>query len=400
MSFALLAAALAIATALAIVLPVLRHERRVAPVDRAAVGGPAGGPDRAGAADRGGVPDRAEASLAIFRDQLAEVERDAERGLISGEEARAARTEIERRMLAAARARGGGPVRSRRAPVIAAALVVPLAAGGIYALTGRPGVPSLPHAERAAALAADRDAEAEVAQLVERLRRRLEADPEGGPTEGWVLLGQTQLRRGDYDAAVRAFEVASAREDAAPGILTQHAEALIGASGGVVTPAALALVDRALARDPTIPAGHFYRALARAQSGDSEGAREMLLDRLAQASGPEPWTQAFLAEANRLGAEAGLEPISAREAIPGVAAMEDVSPEDRDAQIRAMVDGLAARLAEEPDDLEGWLRLGQARAVLGEPDVARDAYARALTLLSEDDPRRAEVEAAMAGLGG
>ena len=372
--FALLAGALAVATALAILLPALRPRRD--------------------AAERAGASDRAGAALAIFRDQLAEVERDAERGLVSGEEARAARTEIERRMLAAARAGGRGAMRSGRAGVLAAALAVPVVAAGVYELTGRPGVPSQPFAERAS----ERAAATEVAELAAELRRRLEADPSGGPTEGWTLLGQTHLRRGEYREAVRAFEVASARDDASPGVLTQHAEALVAVSDGIVTPAALALIDRALARDPTIPAGHYYRALAAEQSGNPAGGREILLARLADASGPEPWAEAFLSEANSMGAAAGLDPVSARDAIPGLAAAEDASPEEREAQVRAMVDGLAARLEAEPDDLEGWLRLGQARAVLGEPEAARAAFGRALSLMPADDARRAEVEEAVATL--
>ena len=368
-AFALLAGALALASALAIALPALRA--------------------------RAVVPDRADAALAIFRDQLAEVERDAARGLVSGEEARAARTEIERRMLAAARARGAAPARAGRAAVLAAAVVAPIAAAGIYAAVGRPGVPSLPFAERAS----ERAASSEVAALTAELRRRLEADPQGGPTEGWILLARTHLRRGDYPQAVRAFEVATARPDAPPGALTQHAEALVAIEGGVVTPPALALVDRALARDPTIPAGHYYRAQARAQSGDPAGGRAILLARLAEATGPEPWTEIFVAEANRMGAAAGLAPVAARDVVPGLAEVEDMAPTDREAAIRAMVDGLAARLEAEPGDLDGWLRLGQARAVLGEPDAARQAYGRALGLMPEGDARREGVEAAVAGLG-
>ena len=368
MTFALIAAAMALLVALAIALPALRLR----------------------------VPsaDRADAALAIFRDQLAEVERDAERGLVSGEESRAARTEIERRMLATARGRGGAPARAARLPVIAAAILVPIGAAGLYAATGRPDVRSLPFAERGE----ERRGAADVAALTAQLRAELEADPEGGPTEGWVLLGRTLLNRGDYAGAADAFAVASSRPDAAPGVLTQHAEAIVGAEGGLVTPPALALIDRAMERDPTIPAGHFYRAQARDQAGDPEGGRGILLARLAEARGPEPWTEVFVAEANRMGAEAGLAPLAARDVVPGLAEMEDTTPEERRAAIRSMVDGLAARLEEEPGDLEGWLRLGQARAVLGEPDAARDAWGRALALLPEGDERRAEVEAAMADL--
>ena len=367
MTFLLVAGALALATVLAVALPVLRGRREE------------------------GHSDRAGASLAIFRDQLAELGREAERGLISEEEARAARTEIERRMLAAARGDGAGRGRSNRAGVVVAALAIPVVAAGFYALTGRPDVPSLPFAERAS----ERAASAEMAELTGELRRRLEADPSGGPTEGWVLLAQAHLRRGEYAEAVRAFEAVSGRDDVPAGVLTQHAEALVGASGGVVTPPALRLIDRALARDPTIPAGPYYRAQARAQAGDPEGGRAILLARLAEATAPEPWADTFLAEANRMGAEAGLEPVTREEAMPGVAAVEALAPEEREAAIRDMVDGLAARLAGAPDDLEGWLRLGRARAVLGEPEAAREAYVRALALMPEDDPRRAAVEAAL-----
>ena len=369
MTFLLLAGALALASALAVALPALGRRR--------------------------GAPDRAEASLAIFRDQLAEVERDAARGLVSGADAEAARTEIGRRMLAAARSRGPAPARSGRAAVLAGALAVPLLGAGLYALVGRPDVPSLPFAERGS----ERAAAAEIEGLTAELRRRLETDPEGGPTEGWVLLAQTHLRRGQYEEAVRAFEVASARPDAAAGVLTQHAEALIGREGGIVTPPALALVERALERDPSIPAAHFYRAQALAQSGDPAGAREVLLDRLAEARGPEPWAEVFVAEVNRLGAEAGLEPVAARDVVPGLAEVQDMTEEDREAAIRTMVDGLAARLEVEPEDLEGWLRLGQARAVLGEGAEARAAYERALALMPRDDPRRAQVAAALEAPG-
>ena len=370
MSFALLAGVMALLTGLAVLAPALRG--------------------------RTDFPDRADASMAIFRDQLAEVDREAARGLLSEEEARAARLEIERRMLSAARASGTGPARAGRWAVIAAAVAVPLGGAGVYALVGRPGAPSVPFAERAE----ERAAQGEVATLAAELRARLEADPDGGPTEGWVLLAQTHLRRGDYAEAVRAFEVVSEREDVPPGVLTQHAEAIVGLNDGIVTPPAMALIDRAMARDPTIPAGAFYRAQALAQSGDPEAGRERLLARLAEVRGPEPWIEVFVAEANRMGEQAGLPPVAVEDAVPGVAAVAAMPPEEREAAIRSMVDGLAARLEGAPDDLEGWLRLGQARAVLGEADAARDAWGRALALMPEGDARRADVEAAMADLPG
>jgi cytochrome c-type biogenesis protein CcmH len=61
-------------------------------------------------------------------------------------------------------------------------------------------------------------------------------------------------------------------------------------------------------------------------------------------------------------------------------AAAEMSAEERGQMIRSMVERLAARLEDQPDDREGWLRLGRAYEVLGEPDKARDARARAEAL--------------------
>ena len=77
-----------------------------------------------------------------------------------------------------------------------------------------------------------------------------------------------------------------------------------------------------------------------------------------------------------------------------VAAAEEMSQGDRDAFIRSMVEGLAARLEEEPSDIEGWMRLIRAYTVLGEDEAASTARERALAVaeaLPKDDPRRAAV---------
>jgi cytochrome c-type biogenesis protein CcmH len=57
-----------------------------------------------------------------------------------------------------------------------------------------------------------------------------------------------------------------------------------------------------------------------------------------------------------------------------------MSPAERQAMIRGMVDRLAARLDANPDDAEGWQRLARAYAVLGETEKAEAAAARAAAL--------------------
>jgi cytochrome c-type biogenesis protein CcmH len=68
-----------------------------------------------------------------------------------------------------------------------------------------------------------------------------------------------------------------------------------------------------------------------------------------------------------------------------------MTPEQRASMIRGMVDALAARLKDNPDDLEGWLRLGRSYTVLGERGLAADAYKRAAALA----PGRADVLSAL-----
>jgi cytochrome c-type biogenesis protein CcmH len=63
---------------------------------------------------------------------------------------------------------------------------------------------------------------------------------------------------------------------------------------------------------------------------------------------------------------------------------ESMAPEDRAAMIRDMVAGLAARLEEQPGDLEGWRRLGRSYQVLGEPQKAADAYRHVAEALPDD----------------
>src|SRR3546814_9935238 len=61
-----------------------------------------------------------------------------------------------------------------------------------------------------------------------------------------------------------------------------------------------------------------------------------------------------------------------------VQAAQQMSPEERTAMIRGMVDRLAEKLKAEPDDVDGWLRLARARDVLGDHDAAREALQEAV----------------------
>ncbi|MCH2164124.1 MAG: c-type cytochrome biogenesis protein CcmI [Marinovum sp.] len=362
---------------------------------------------------RGGASttNRKDGALAIFADQVAEVDREAKAGLLTDQEAEAAKVEIKRRMLVASRTeddalRGGG-----RAVLIAGAFCVPFAAVGLYAYLGSPGTPSQPFAERSA----ERDGLAREVALVRELRERLLAQPDGGETKGWVLLARAYMRLDQPGDAALAFARVADREDVSSGILTQYAEALITAEQGVVTNRTVLILERALGLDPDNPAGTYYYAQWLLQEGREEEAEARLAQRIAKESVTQPWIPFFLNALNGLRADRGVPPLELEDVLgaavsedrPGpdaadMAAAAEMSEEDRAAMIRGMVDGLAARLNDTPEDVDGWIRLAQARFVLQEEDAAREAFLRARELLAaapEDDPRKQAVVRALQQLG-
>lgn len=354
--------------------------------------------------------DRSELSRAIFEDQLVEIDRDVRRGVISNIEATAARVEVSRNILRVARLGTSGTRKMDTTSwigILLAALLVPAITFGYYTQFGNPDVMSLSVADRAAA----RQERDEVVALASRLETELQAHPEGGPSEGWILLGQARMRLGDYERAAYAYSVVADRDEADSAVFSMLAEALIAQEQGVVTPRADAAIARARELNPMNPAGTFYAALSLEQSGQVGPAHDLLIERLDLADGYYPWMDTLIAQANRIGASIGRDPISVAQFAPmatqpgptqdQVAAAQDMSEEDRAAFIASMVDRLATRLEDEPDDLDGWLRLANAYTVLGQQDEAVTAYETAVTLadaLPDTDPRKAAAEQGLASL--
>src|SRR5262245_40161235 len=97
-------------------------------------------------------PSRARGELAIYRDQLAELQRDVEAGRVSGSEAKLAETEIKRKILAGAdaidpsEAAAAVPARGWAVSVALGliATVIPIGGLAVYLLVGSPGVPGFP----------------------------------------------------------------------------------------------------------------------------------------------------------------------------------------------------------------------------------------------------------------
>lgn len=360
--------------------------------------------------------DRAEYDLAIYRDQLAEVTRDSERGMLAPAEAEAARLEIERRMLAAAdtapQSPGDAPPaapRHRWRLAAALAILVPAIAVPAYLDIGAPDL-----AMRPARIASSADPQrAETERLVAELARKMEDRP--NDVRGWSLLGRSLAGLGRFREAEQAYAKAVAAKPDDSNLWALRAEVLIAAEGGQVTPAARAMLDEALKRNRDEWRARYYVGLADRQSGRTEQALEAWLALERDSPEGAPWLTVLGQRIDELASELGRDPAAlarrapapaspASPASPGptdddVAAASQMSATDRAAMIRGMVDRLAARMEEEPDNVEGWQRLGRAWQVLGEIEKSRHAYGRAVKLLPEGSDKRRELERLIEALG-
>ena len=343
---------------------------------------------------------RDESTLSMLHDQLGELDRDLARGVIGKDEERAARLEIQRRIIAVGAPDSTGVVDSRggQAALVISAILVPVAGVALYFNLGSPMMPSVPYADRVEEVASKK----EVDTLTAQLRAKLLEDENGGPSDGWILLGETFMRMERYADAADAFGRLTQRPDVTSGTFSRYAEALVMDEGGTVTPRAERAIDQALMFEPNNPAATYYKALAMQQAGAFEEAHTMLVARLDLADGFYPWMESYIGLANFIAPNIGAAPLSLADYAPelrgpsadDVESAADLSEADRSAFIASMVERLAARLADEPDDLDGWLQLARAYSVLERSDDAQSAYEQAsglVTNLPMSDPRRAQV---------
>jgi cytochrome c-type biogenesis protein CcmH len=299
--------------------------------------------------------DRLDGELAIYRDQLAEIERERAAGTLPESEAAAARIEVERRILAS----GDHPPPPAQADATlhkilppALALAIPLLALGLYLQVGRPGLPAAPFvAGKSPPASADEPFSVE--KLLAAARVRVAAQPD------------------DADA------------------LSALGEALTLEANGTVTQPAVESFAKALAAQPEDPRALYYLGLHDAQSGDSRAALSRWRALLAKSPPEAPFLPMLRAEIERVAKVAGVDPDipAAPAAMPQPPnsqpsreqqdAMAAMTPEQRQQAIRGMVEGLAAKTKDNPQDRAGWLRLANAWKVLGENANAADAYARA-----------------------
>ena len=347
---------------------------------------------------RGGMAGAAAAAagsdVAVYEDQLAEIERDRAAGRIAEREAEAARIEVSRRLLAAADAVGAAEPEAkasatwrRRATAIAALVLLPFAAVALYHALGSPELPGEPLAARSQTPNEQRS----LGTLITQVEAHLERNPQDG--RGWEVLAPVYMRLGRFDDAVTARQHALRLLGSTVQREVELGEALAAQANGVITEAAKASFERALAMDPGDVAARFYMGLAAEQEGRRADAAAIWRELLARAPAGAPWAEFIRRELARV--EDSPNGPSERD----MAAAAELSPQQRSEMIRGMVERLAERLKRDGSDVEGWLRLVRAYTVLGERDKAREAAGDARRALAADPDKVRRVEELVKGLG-
>ncbi len=328
---------------------------------------------------------------AVYRDQLHEIEREKREGLLSEKEYEAARAEIGRRLLAVAdkgdlsQGRRAGRRASAWATAVAI-LALMVGAGFLYPLLGMPGAPDQPLAAR---MNAD---EPDLAVLVARVEQHLAENPDDG--RGWDVIAPIYLRDSRFEAAENAYANAIRVSGATADRLAGQGEAIVAMNSGIVTDEALDIFRQAKALDPNELRALYFMALAAEQSGESALAVERF--RQLESALPEgsPWRDMV---DRRIAENSGLRPADGVVANgpdeAAVAAASELSDEARAAMIDGMVAGLEQRLKDDPDDIDGWMRLIRSYSVLGNEEKAALALRQAIGHYGRDSEQGARLAA-------
>jgi len=225
------AAAVCVAIALAFVLPPLLRKRAV----------------QAKAARR-------DINIAVYRDQMKDLESDRAGGLLSEEQFQAAKIELESRLAEDALIKADtpmSPVASRRLGFTLAG-ALPLAAFGLYFLLGNPmSLIAIAEAQTngpGAAAMAGAEGKHDIMKLIQQVEEKTKTDPNDG--EAWTILAKTYAAVGHWPEALQAYEKAFKLRPEVPAVMTGYAEALAITNNRVIKGKPLELVMQALEKDP------------------------------------------------------------------------------------------------------------------------------------------------------
>ena len=360
------------------------------------------------------APLRVDYDIVVYRNQLAEIDQEIERGLLTEGQGDAARAEVHRRMLAAEDAELKMPFKHKRGDsryarigaIVAIALIVPIGAAIMYGVLGNPNLPGKPYAWRL-----KHDPDFVVASSADQLSALLQANPTAA---GYKRLAQMYFDTRNYVQAAaadrRAIELGA--NDAVT--WSELGEAIVMTSDGAVMPEAMTAFTNSLAIEPKGERSRFYIGLAEAQIGNLKQAVAIWKD-LEKDSPPDaPWLPMLREHITAFAKNGGFDPASIPAAPPSAAtlnvannamtkAMHQTTPQSagppalpanasppvaggsKNTMIDAMVQRLADRMEKTPNDVNGWVLLAHSYNVMGDNAKARAAIDHAVRLKPNDE---------------
>ena len=328
--------------------------------------------------------ERGKFDLAVYRDQLREVDDEVARQALSADDAESARREIKRRMLAVPHGQVPTTAPPDRAGAIALAVAVPVLALTVYFSLGQPQLPGQEFASTSAATVATGDGRQmlpDVETLARQLATRLEKDP--NDAKGWRMLGWSYFSIEKFPEAVKAYARAVALSPRDGDLHSAYGEAVVRAAGGFVTPEARKIVDETLALDAKDPRARFFRGLALEQENKHREALDIWLAIARAGPADAEWMPGLRERVRSVAAKLKLDPdkLLPRDAsaapIPRVAAATETAP-----ATGAEIESLAKRLESNPRDYQGWILLARGYNARGETQLARASLSRAKELFA------------------
>ena len=344
------------------------------------------------------------ADLAVYRDQLAEIDRDQNRGILAPAEAERLRVEVQRRILESDRLHRNEAEPSSGSPrwYVVGAVALCLGAGiAVYTDLGVPGYPDLPLSTRFAmadaayqgrpsqdqaegaqpAYAPPSDLDPELAAVIDTLRAAVALRPDD--LLGHTLLAQNEASIGNFVAARKAQEVVVRLKGGGVSAedLSALAQLMVTAAGGTVTPEAERVLIQWLQIDPRSGWARYYSGLMFAEIGRPDRAFSLWEPLLREGPQTAAWIKPVRSMIGEVAAAAGIN-YSMPSDGPGpdpaaIAAASDMDAADREAMIRTMVVGLERRLNDSGGSVEEWAKLITSLAVMNEVERAKAAYEKA-----------------------
>ena len=232
-----------------------------------------------GAAVKADTSGEKEANIAVYRDQISELETDLANGIVSQEQFDQDRDDIERRLLEDVTSSGAGslkplkPAKEGRGAVYAVALGLPILAVAFYLRIGNPyEVPTqvTPSAPATAPAENGQFSQQRIEANVAALAKRLEQNP--GDSDGWKMLARSYTSLGKYGEASAAYEKATALKSDDADLLADYAFTLAMASGQRLQGKPVELIKKALQLDPENPKAQELAGSAAFEAGDYKQA--------------------------------------------------------------------------------------------------------------------------------